>query len=152
MRVRRLSVAGALVLLALLGFAASAGACSCAPTAPGKALRESDAAVVGRLVEIVPRGQLQADYRYEVQRVYRGAKEIEAGDMLAVRSAQSGAACGLPHRADRRYGLFLTRLGGRWRAGLCSVVTPRRLWMAAQGRPLGARPACDDGGTSPPPT
>jgi len=152
MRSGRLSVAGALVLAAVLGFAGSAHACSCAPTPPGKALRESDAAVVGRLVEVVPRGQLQADYRYEVQRVYRGAKKIEAGDMLAVRSAQSGAACGLPSRAARRYGLFLTRLGGRWRSGLCSVVTPRLLWQAAQGRPLGARPACGDGGTSLPPT
>ncbi|HWM53829.1 MAG TPA: hypothetical protein VNO20_00330 [Solirubrobacterales bacterium] len=149
---RRLSVAGALVLAVVLGFAGSAQGCSCAPVAPGEALRESDAAVVGRLVDVVPRGQLQADYRYEVQRVYRGAKAIEAGGMLAVRSAQSGAACGLPGRAGRRYGLFLTRFGGRWRAGLCSVVTPRRLWLAAQGRPLGARPDCGDGGTSPPPT
>ena len=143
MRVRRLSVAGALVLLAVLGFAASAGACSCAPTPPAEALRESDAAVVGRLVEIVPRGALQADYRYEVQRVYRGAKAIEADRMLVVRSARSGAACGLPRRIDRRYGLFLARLGGRWRAGICSVIAPRRLWLAVRGRPLAARPGCD---------
>jgi hypothetical protein len=143
---------GALVLLAVLGFAGSAHACSCAPTAPGEALRASDAAVVGRLVEVVPRGQFQADYRYEVQRVYRGAKEIEVDRMLSVRSARRAAACALPRRMDRRYGLFLTRFEGRWRSGICSVVTPRRLWMAAQGRPLGARPACGGGGTSPPPT
>ena len=148
MRLRRLSLAGALTLVAVLGFAGSAQACSCAPMSPGKALRESDAAVVGRLVEVIPRGQLQADYRYEVQRVYRGAKAIEAGETLSVRSAQSGAACGLPRRDDRHYGLFLDRLDGRWRSGLCSVVTPRRLWLAAQGRPLAARPACDGGGTS----
>ncbi len=148
MRLRRLSLAGALTLVAVLGFAASAQACSCAPTPPGKALRESDAAVVGRLIEVVPRGQLQADYRYAVERVYRGATAIEAGEMLSVRSAQGGAACGLPRRDDRRYGLFLTRLDGRWRSGLCSVVTPRRLWLAAQGRRLAARPACDGGGTS----
>ena len=139
---------GALALSVVLGSAGSALACSCAPVAPGEALRESDAAVVGRLVEVVPRGPLQADYRYEVQRVYRGANAIEAGRIVFVRSARSGAACGLPRRMDRRYGLFLTRLGGHWRAGICSVVTPRVLWMAAQGRPLGARPACGDGGTS----
>jgi hypothetical protein len=132
----------------VLCFAASAHACSCAPTDPGEALRESDAAVVGRLVEVVPRGALQADYRYEVRRVYRGARAIDAGQMLAVRSAQSGAACGLPRRVDRRYGLFLARAGGRWRSGICSVVTPRRLWQAARGRPLAAHPACDGGGTS----
>ncbi len=148
MRVRRLSVAGALVLLAVLGFAGSAGACSCAPIAPDEALRESDAAVVGQLVEVVPRGPFQADYRYEVQRVYRGGKAIEVDRMLAVRSARRAAACALPRRIERRYGLFLTRFDGRWRAGICSVVTPRRLWMAAQGRPLAARPACGDGGTS----
>ncbi len=152
MRVRRLSVAGALVLLAVLGFAAGAHACSCAPTPPGEALRESDAAVVGRLVEVLPRGPMQADYRYEVQRVYRGANVIEVDRLLSVRSARRAAACALPRRIDRRYGLFLTRFGGRWRAGICSVVTPRRLGMAAQGRPLGARPACGDGGTSLPPT
>lgn len=148
MRLRRLSVAGALVLAAVLGFAGSADACSCAPTPPGKALRESDAAVVGRLVEVVPRGQLQADYRYEVRRVYRGGKAIEVGSTLVVRSARSAAACGLPRRADRRYGLFLDRVGGRWRAGLCSILTPRRLWLAARGRPLAAGQGCAGGGTS----
>jgi hypothetical protein len=105
-------------------------------------MRESDAAVVGRLVEVVPRGALQVDYRYEVERVYRGAKTIEADQMLTVRSARRSAACALPRRKERRYGLFLTRSGGRWRSGLCAVVTPRQLWKAAKGRPTAARPAC----------
>lgn len=100
--------------------------------APGEAMRESDGAIVGRLVEIVPRGALQADYRYEVVRVYRGKRMIERGQMLSVRSARRAAACALPRRMERRYGLFLTRADGRWRAGICSVISPRRLWTAAQ--------------------
>jgi hypothetical protein len=100
---------------------------------PAEGLRESDAAIVGRLVKIVPRGAVQADYRYEVQRVYRGARTIDVGQMLSVRSARRSAACALPRRLSHRYGLFLTRAEGRWRAGLCSVLSPRRLWAAAHG-------------------
>jgi hypothetical protein len=95
-------------------------------------MRQSDAAVVGRLVAVVPRGRFQADYRYEVKRVYRGARMIDRDEMLSVRSARRAAACALPRRMDRRYGLFLIRSAGHWRAGICAVVSPRRLWAAAQ--------------------
>jgi hypothetical protein len=157
--VRRLLSIGALGALLAAAFAGSAAACSCAPTEPTEALRESDGAIVGRLVKIVPRGMVQADYRYEVHRVYRGARTIEQGQMLSVRSARRAAACALPRRLDRRYGLFLTRASGHWRAGICSVISPRRLWKAAKGtaratpRPAPwRRPVCDGGGTSPRPT
>jgi len=131
--VRRLLTAGTLGVLGVLAFAGSARACSCAPMQPAEALRESDAAIVGRLVKVAPRGVVQADYRYEVRRVYRGARMIEAGQMLSVRSARRSAACALPRRIGRRYGLFLLRGEGHWRAGLCSVLSPRRLWAAAHG-------------------
>lgn len=151
---------GALALIAVLGFAGSAHACSCAPLAPKESLREADAAIVGRLVKVVPKSPLQADYRYEVTRVYRGARIFEEGQMVSVRSARRAAACALPRRLDRRYGLFLDHSAGRWRAGICSVISPRRLWAAAQGGSRVARPpwrraswpACGGGGTSPRPT
>lgn len=143
MRVRRLLIVGALVVLLGLVFAGSAYACSCAPLKPAEAVREADAAVVGRLVAVVPRGAVAADYRYRVQRVYRGAKMIERGQMLAVRSARRAAACALPRRMGRRYGLFLTRAAGRWRAGMCAVVSPRRLRVAARRGALTARTAAD---------
>jgi hypothetical protein len=95
-------------------------------------LRESDAAVVGRLVEVVPRGKLHADYRYEVRHVYHGAELIEPGGMLTVRSGRKAAACALPRRLNHVYGLFLSRAGGRWFGGICGVVEPRRLRHAAQ--------------------
>jgi hypothetical protein len=131
-RVWRLSIAGALVLLGLLGWAESAYACSCAPPAPLEALQRSDAAIVGRLVKVVPRNHLRADYRYRVRRVYRGAKMIEPGETISVRSNRSAAACGLPRWQRRPVGLFLLLDGGRWTAGICSTISPRHLGMAVR--------------------
>ena len=130
-RVRRLLTA--LLSIALLGMvlAASASACSCAPQPPAESLQQADAAIVGRLVAVTPVGRLRADYRYEVQRVYRGGG-IEPGQMLTVRSARRAPACALPRRLDRRYGLFLLRGGGHWQGGICAVIGPRRLAHAAR--------------------
>lgn len=125
----------ALVVLGGLAFAASAPACSCAPQTPAESLRQSDAAIVGRLVKVMPRGRLHADYRYEVSRVYRGREMIQRGQMLSVRSARRAAACALPRRLGHRYGLFLIRGAGHWLSGICGVIEPRRLWHAAQHQP-----------------
>jgi hypothetical protein len=111
----------------------SAHACSCAPQAPVESLRDSDAAIVGRLVSVTAHGRFRADYRYEVRRVYRGGG-IEPGQMLTVRSARRASACALPRRLDRRYGLFLIRAGEHWMGGICGVIGPRRLGHAAQGQ------------------
>lgn len=123
-----------LVVLAMLVLASDAIACSCAPQAPAEALEESDAAVVARLVKVLPHGKLHADYRYEVQRVYRGAATIDKGEMLTVRSGRRAAACALPRRLHHAYGLFLARRQGRWLGGICGVIEPRRLRHAAQGQ------------------
>jgi hypothetical protein len=131
MGARRLWIA-AIVGLGALAFAGSAQACSCAPPAPREALQQADAALVGRLVKVVPRSPSRADYRYRVERVYRGGGEIGGGDVISVRSARSAAACALPRRLDRRYGLFLIRRLGHWTAGACSTIAPRRLWLAAE--------------------
>jgi len=132
--VRRLSTAWLSVALVGLVLAGSAHACSCAPQAPAESLREFDAAIVGRLVGVEPRGRFRADYRYEVRRVFRG-EGIEPGQMLTVRSGRRAAACALPRRLDHRYGLFLTQGQGHWLGGICGVIEPRRLWHAAQQRP-----------------
>jgi hypothetical protein len=115
-----------------LFFAGSALACSCAPAAPSESLARSDAAVVARLLAVEARGATQATYRYEVLRVYRGRAAIERGSILRVTSPRDSAACALPNRLGRRYGLFLLGEGGRWASGLCGVISPRRLWLAAQ--------------------
>jgi hypothetical protein len=120
--------------LAALAFAASASACSCAPQSPAESLREADGAIVGRLVEVLPHGPLHAVYRYEVRHVYRGAGAIEVGRMLDVHGSRRSAACALPRRTDRNYGLFLSRRHQRWFGGICGVIAPRRLRGAAQNQ------------------
>ena len=76
---------------------------------------------------MVPRNHLWADYRYSVRRVYKRGDGISRGEAISVRGARDSAACGLPARTGRRYGLLLTRGGGRWNGGLCGVVRPREL-------------------------
>jgi hypothetical protein len=103
-------------------------------------MRRSDAAIVGRLVRVVPLGTMRADYRYRVRRVYRGATMLGRGDTISVRSARGAAACGLPRRPDRPIGLFLLRdPRGHWTAGLCSTIAPRRLRRAAERGAGGSR-------------
>jgi hypothetical protein len=135
------------VSVALLGlvFAGGALACSCAPASPAESLAESDAAVVGRLLAVEPRGASRAQYRYEVLRVYRGRDAIERGSVLKVHSPRSSAACGLPDGIGRRFGLFLLGAAGRWTSGLCGVISPRRL-AAAAGKPGGGEAAGSSAG------
>lgn len=131
---RRLSHAAAIVALGALVLAGSAQACSCAQMAPGEAIRRADAAIVGELVEVVPRGSLRADYLYRVQRVYKRGPGISREATVSVRSVADSAGCGLPHRTGRRYGLLLVRGEGRWTGGLCGVLKPRLLDSAANRR------------------
>jgi tissue inhibitor of metalloproteinase len=138
---RRRGIA-AVVALGALVFAGSAQACSCAPRNPVDALSRADAAIVGRLVKVVPRGSLRADYRYRVRRVYRGAKMIDRGATISVRSARHAAACGLPLRQPHAVGLFLVRdERGHWTAGICSTIAPWRLSQAARRGYDRSRPA-----------
>lgn len=156
MRARRLALAAAIVVLgALLFGSGSAQACSCIERSPSEALREADAAIVGELRAVVPRSPRVADYRFWVQRVYKRGRGIGRGVVISVRSARDSAACGLPQREGRRYGLLLDevhvepRMGakgdardrGGWAGGLCGVVAPRKLRLAADhasGRDAGS--------------
>jgi hypothetical protein len=122
------------MLVGIFLLPASAQACSCAPQAPGESLREADGAVVGRLVKVLPHGALHAVYRYEVRHVYKGGDSIEAGRMLDVHGSRRAAACALPRRTGRSYGLFLFQRHGRWFGGICGVVSPARLRLAAQNQ------------------
>lgn len=134
MSVRGKAVEGAfLVVVAMFVFATAAQACSCAPQAPAESLREADGAIVATLVRVIPRSPTRAVYRYRVKHVYKGAK-LKGRRMLDVRSARRSAACALPRRTRRDYGLFLLRRRGRWTGGICGVVNPRRLRRVARGR------------------
>lgn len=131
MRVRRLALAAAIVGLGALSFSSSAQACSCARISPEAALRQADAAIVGRLVEVAQRDRFNADYRYLVRRSYKHSAGIRAGETVMIRSGPSGAACGFPDDEEHWYGMFLNRSYGQWSGGLCGLVQPQRLKAAA---------------------
>lgn len=129
---RRTVIAIALVALLCLIEAAGASACSCARRSASASLHDADAALVGRLLGVEARGPARAAYRYRVVRLYRGDESIRPGGVLTVLSGRSAAACALPTRVGRRYGLLLAGGEGRWAGGICGVLSPRRLWLAAQ--------------------
>jgi hypothetical protein len=146
--VGRLSLAAAIVVLGALAFAGGAQACSCLEMSPRAGLRAADAAIVGRLVEVVPRDRYSAEYRYRVRRVYKG-NGMRRGRMISVRSSLDGASCGLPAAVGRRYGLFLGRSDDGWRGSLCGLVDPGDLATATGGaqrnHELDLGSAADDG-------
>jgi len=137
----------AVVALGALVFVGGAQACSCAPMAAGRALQQADAAFVGKLLKVMPRGRSQADYRYSVQRVYKASGRLHRGGLVVVRSARAGSACGLSSGIGRRYGLLLdarhvfpamggkgdAHRGWRWRGSLCGVLPPQELRAVASG-------------------
>lgn len=120
---RRLSIAVAIVVLGALAFAGSAQACSCAPMSRKEAMQGADAAISGRLLKVIPESGQRAIFRYRVQRVYKGTPGIRRGRIVSVHSARSSAACGLPTRTGRRYGLMLSRTEGAWTSGVCALLS-----------------------------
>jgi hypothetical protein len=130
----------AIVVLGALLFSSGAQACSCIERTPRQALREADAAVVARLVKVVPANGYSAQYHYLVRRAYKGSKAIQAGETVSVRSGINGASCGFPTDENRWYGLFLDRSGNRWTGGLCGIVSPRQLSAAALTRHRAGNP------------
>ncbi len=138
-----------LPLLLLLGVAQPAAAC--AIVLPDgvteeerfrKDLRRTYAAIVGRLIEVRPVGPQEetfpnvprADFRYRVERVYKGRRGLRRGRVVTVRSVRHESMCGLPARVGRRYGLLLHRRRTRppWRASLFDAMSPRELREAAR--------------------
>ena len=143
MRGGRVAIAAVSVVLLGLVCAGSALACSCAPSSPARSLAESDAALIGRLLSVVPHGLTRAEYRYEILHVYRGPNRLRPGATVKVTSPRGSASCALPEAVGHHYGLFLLGDGRRWASGLCGVVSPSRLRSAARkpaaGRTAGAR-------------
>lgn len=115
----------AIVVLGALVFTTGAQACSCVPLPRKEAMRRADAAISGRLLKVIPRSRGRAVFRYRVQRVYKSAPGIRRGRVVSVQSARSSAACGLPARTGRRYGLMLSRAGGVWTSGVCALLSKR---------------------------
>jgi len=112
----------AVVSLGVLVLAGSAQACSCVQVPRDEAIKRADAAIAGELVKVVPLNPLRAVFRYRVQRVYKAGRGIRVGDVVSVRSARDSAACGLPTRTGRRYGLALSWSDGGWTSGACALL------------------------------
>jgi hypothetical protein len=145
---RALARAGIAVvaLVVLLGVAQPAAACSMAlpegttvDELQRKDYRRAYAAILGRLIEVRPVGspgadEGPADFRYRVERVYKGGRRLRRGRVVTVRSERQETLCGLPSRIGRRYGLLLhrRRTGPPWRAGLSDAMSPRELRRAAR--------------------
>jgi hypothetical protein len=121
---RVIILAGLVVTLALAA-AETASACSCVQIAPETKLRQSDGAVVARLLRVEPleSSQFSANFVYRTGRVLKGKPRLRRGRRLVVRSPLSSASCGLMEREGRLTGLFLTRDDGRWSSNSCNEVS-----------------------------
>ena len=107
-------------------------------------LERSDAAVIGRLVGVTPRGSQAATYKYRVRLVVKASPSIHPGQLLSVQSVQDSATCGLPSIRRRSYGLFLDRFRGRWTSNLCNVISPDEMRGAGRSETSVADPpGCD---------
>jgi hypothetical protein len=122
-------------LAALAGTVELAYGCSCGLGDPRTALRQSEAAFVGTLLER-RRGPIRssADVVTLVFRVERAVKG-QLGRRIEVRTAASGASCGIEARLGQRVGLFLMRTGSQWSSNLCQQIAPRTLLAAAAPLP-----------------
>ena len=142
---------------ALAAIAALAGprvelatACSCAVVDPARDLARYDAAFVGSVVGFRRADPTKPPYSsadpvfwtFTVDRAVKGALPRR----LDVRTAASGASCGLELDQGDRIGLLLERRGGAYVSGLCSQVDPDQLARyAVPGARISGRSSADHG-------
>jgi hypothetical protein len=101
---------------------------------PKQRLKAADGAFTGRLLSFSgSEDKPEAAYRYRVGRVFKDGKRLHRGQVVTVWSSCEGSACGLPKGVGRVYGLFVWRDQGRWKSGLCGVISPKTLRRAARG-------------------
>lgn len=126
-----LLVAAVLAATPLLGVP-KAGACSCIPSDPRDDLHAADGAFIGTYIGREPTDPTNPyadyDYIFETETVFKG----DLGDVVRVRSASNGAACGLEYGEGATGALFLRDEGGVWWSGLCSTTAPDNLRAAAR--------------------
>ena len=116
-----------LAVLGALAFPAGAAACSCVAVNVRTQLETADAAVVGTVTRVgvpTPRPDgttSSADPITVTIRVARSYKRT-IGRTLRVRTALSGASCGLGAHKGERLAILLTRSASRWTTSLCQRV------------------------------
>ncbi|HKP19988.1 MAG TPA: hypothetical protein VJT68_00615 [Thermoleophilaceae bacterium] len=139
---RRLAILAIGLAVPLLS-ADAAMACSCIPLKPREQLKASDAAFIGRLIEVrevdPPAGGEgissadAMDYVYRVGRIYKDPRgRLHRGGRVRVRSVRDSASCGLPDQVGELIGLFVQRKNHRWHGNLCLTTSPRRMRRALE--------------------
>ena len=139
----RCLAATAVVLAAPLLAADAAMACSCVPMKPREQIKASDAAFIGRLVEVRevdPPAEGEGigsadpvDYVYRVGRIYKDrAGRLHRGGRVRVRSVRGEQTCGLPNTPGELRGLFVERRHHRWHGNLCLSTTARKMRRALE--------------------
>lgn len=143
MQPRALAAISTVLTLMALSAAEQAMACSCAGgVSMEKRFEWSDGAIIGRLIKVEPLDKYTALHTYRVLRVYKARDRIKRWDELTMKTPRSGAACGLPSRERREYGMFLEKNAPRWSSSLCSIVSPKKMQRAGEERIGRAKTGC----------
>jgi hypothetical protein len=135
-RVLSSAVALLLGLGVLIHGALPAQACTCAQPDPYSSLSEAAGGFIGTLIAtsrglpVEDTGTL-IDYEFEVETVLKG----DIGEVVTVKSAADGGACGLEMPVGERVGLLLRQSGDEWQGDLCWTFDADILLAASQGLP-----------------
>lgn len=112
-----LALVAALTLIVLVP--STSYACSCAAASVAAYARDSDLVVRGEVTDrdetFSPFSEGDVTYEVAVDAVYVG----QSAERIEVRSAGSGASCGLEVEPGREYVLFLDAQDGGWSGSLC---------------------------------
>ncbi len=128
---RRLLALMLLLSIAVLMRAGTASACSCMPLDPTTAIPGAPAAFIGtftgdRTGGANPLGDVM--FAFEVEQWVKG----DLGNPVFVRTASSGASCGLEVQPGQRVGVVLRMDGDIPTAGLCDVVSAEAMLAALE--------------------
>lgn len=110
-----------LIAILLIGFAAPAFACSCAPVSRDEVVKDSDAVFTGT-VEKVERQGFWNVATLKVHDVEKGTVDEEA----TVQTAPDGAACGINFEVGKKVEIAAIQRKDRLHASLCSQMGLQR--------------------------
>jgi hypothetical protein len=132
--------ASALALVLGLGLvfhvALPARACTCMAPDPYGGLVEADGAFIGTLtatdrgLPVTDTGTL-VDNEFDVEAALKG----DIGEVVTVKSAADGAACGFEMPIGARVGILMDRVDDEWHGNLCWTLDADALLAASQGPP-----------------
>lgn len=140
-----LTAALSLALLATLG-PGNAFACSCVQQPVKKRIKPVDAAAEVKVLKVRkagfepgPGGEVKETwFKVRVIRVHKGPKRLRKAETARIYTGQPINSCSWAPRRGAKLGLFLSRHGRDWYAGLCDVVGRKALRKGAGGKAASA--------------